>query len=74
MYKIFVVWQRCKLQKHKITTFRQNFYHSLARNNERKIDIVIIAKLRCGNFEKDNKYWLKEDERLCRIYEKDGKL
>lgn len=35
--------------------------------NKRDRNIRTIARLRCGNEERGNNYWLKKEERLCRI-------
>jgi len=38
------------------------------RRNGRKGSQKIIARWRCGNEEEKNKYWRKEEDRRCRIY------
>lgn len=30
-------------------------------------ELELMARLRCGNFEEANKYWLKDEERYCRL-------
>lgn len=45
---------------------------SYLRAYKRDIDIDIVAKIRCGNFENINKYWLSEEERRCRLCKKEG--
>lgn len=37
------------------------------KSKEKKVDIEIMAKLRCGNYEKGNKYWLKGKEKVCKM-------
>ena len=32
-----------------------------------KYEKSVMARFRCGNEERENKYWLKETERLCRM-------
>lgn len=41
------------------------------KKSGKKDDIEIIAKIRCGNFENGNKYWLREEEKICRLCKKD---
>ena len=41
------------------------------RKHRRGIEIDIIAKIRCGNLERANRYWLKEEDRSCRICKKE---
>lgn len=42
-------------------------------NKEREIKgegIRALCRIRCGNMEEDNRYWLKEDKRKCMFCEK----
>ena len=41
------------------------------RKYKKEIDIDIIAKLRCRNLERINKYWLKDEDKLCRLCKKE---
>ena len=34
-------------------------------------NMSVLARVRCGNFANENKYWLKENERLCKLCGKD---
>lgn len=34
------------------------------------IGIRALVKLRCGNLEEDNKYWIDKDKRICRFCKK----
>lgn len=34
------------------------------------VGIRALVKLRCGNLEEDNKYWLDKDKRICRFCKK----
>lgn len=41
------------------------------RQYRKDVDIDIVAKIRCGNFENRNKYWLGEEDRKCRLCKKE---
>ena len=41
------------------------------RKFKKEINIDIIARLRCGNLERINKYWLKDEDKLCRLCKKE---
>lgn len=37
------------------------------RDRKRGKDSYIMAKLRCGNYEENNKYWKNEEDRKCKL-------
>lgn len=41
------------------------------REYRKEIDIDIVAKIRCGNFDRTNMYWLSEEDRKCRLCKKE---
>ena len=41
------------------------------RKYRKEVDIGIIAKLKCGDFENANKYWVNVEEKLCRLCKKE---
>ncbi|KYN02028.1 hypothetical protein ALC62_07141, partial [Cyphomyrmex costatus] len=45
-------------------------YIRMCKRNEGK-RLVKIARWRCGNEERGNKYWMKEEERKCRLCERE---
>ena len=47
------------------------FKRTSLRKHKRGIEIDRIAKIRCGNLERANRYWLKEEDRSCRICKKE---
>lgn len=47
----------------KIMTEELPLYLGRENGKERKL----IARFRCGNEERENRYWMKEDDRICRL-------
>ena len=43
----------------------------LRKYRERK-DMELIARIRCGNLEENNRYWLEEKDRLCKLCSKEA--
>lgn len=54
------------LYKHIVTIKRTEYLNKAGSGNSQKL----YARLRCGNYERNNRYWLGEEQKRCTLYKR----